>query len=237
MFSAIVKLYGNNVLNKRKDMKEVPAKISAEVKAYVLSENPSFFDEEDSSPTDDEDDESCLSSIIDTAHDGDTITLKHDERLTSALVVDKNIVLDLNGHNVFSTETLLKVKSTLVIKGNGNVIAGGGGKFVAIHVLDGGKVIINGGAYFVGSDANTEGNSCILIEKNGAVEINDGKFSTDLDYNGFYYVLNNSGVAVVKGGTFVKYNPAVGDVLGNSFVAEGYESVGNGDGTYTVVKI
>ena len=237
MFSAIVKLYGNNVLNKRKTMEEVPAKISAEVKAYVLSENPSFFDEEESPSTDDEDDESCLSNLIDTAHDGDTITLKRDERLTSALVVDKNIVLDLNGHSIFSTETLLKIKSTLVIKGNGNVIAGGGGNFVALHVFDGGKVIINGGTYSVGSNANDEGNSCILVEENGAVEINEGRFSTDLDCNGFYYVLNNSGFITVKGGTFVNYNPTVGDVLGNSFVAEGYESVDNGDGTYTVVKI
>ena len=44
MFSAIAKIYGNNVMNKRKTMEEVPTKISEEVREYILSVNPTFFD-------------------------------------------------------------------------------------------------------------------------------------------------------------------------------------------------
>lgn len=44
MFSAIAKIYGNNVMNGRKSFEEVPEKISEEVREYILSEKPNFFD-------------------------------------------------------------------------------------------------------------------------------------------------------------------------------------------------
>ena len=42
--SAIVKIYGNNVLRGKKSFDEVPDKIKNEVKEYILSVDPNFFD-------------------------------------------------------------------------------------------------------------------------------------------------------------------------------------------------
>ena len=50
MFSAIVKIYGNNVINGRKTFEEVPAKISEDVRDYILSINPTFFDVPEETP-------------------------------------------------------------------------------------------------------------------------------------------------------------------------------------------
>lgn len=49
-FSAIVKIYGNNVMNGRKTFDEVPTKISEDVRDYILSVNPTFFDEPEEIP-------------------------------------------------------------------------------------------------------------------------------------------------------------------------------------------
>lgn len=272
-FSAIERIYGNNVRNGKKTLDEVPEKIRENVKAYVLSVDPTFFDVEEpveeetpvedpaqteaesdtpSAPTTGGGSEGAteetpvavmsLEEKYNNANAGDTIVLEQDERLTSALVVEKDITIDLNGHNIYSTETAIKAKANLTIIGEGRVEAGSGGNYVAVYAYTDSNVVINGGEYHVGEDAEGSGNTCIYVNGKGNVEINGGKFSTAKDYNGLYYVLNKNnnatGNIVVKGGTFVNYNPAGGDdALGGTFVADGYESIDNGDGTYTVSKI
>lgn len=267
MFSAIVKIYGNNVMNGRKSFEEVPAKISEDVRAYILTENPTFFDVPEEEPVEeapveeptedpvnpvvsgsgeaDEEAEPAIVALeakIANAEAGDTIVLEQDERITSALVVDKDLTIDLNGHNIYSTETAIRAKANLTIIGEGRVEAGSGGNYVAVYAYTDSNVVINGGEYHVGEDAEGSGNTCIYVNGKGNVEINGGKFSTAKDYEGAYYVLNKNNSAtgniVVKGGTFVNYNPTVGDdALGGTFVADGYEAIDNGDGTYTVSKI
>lgn len=268
MFSAIAKIYGNNVMNGRKSFEEVPAKIKEEVREYILSEKPNFFDvpEEEpveapvEEPTEDpapstsvtgegeepvEENEPAIVALeakIANAEAGDTIVLEQDERITSALVVDKDLTIDLNGHNIYSTETAIRAKANLTINGEGRIEAGSGGNYVAVYAYTDSNVVINGGEYHVGEDSEGSGNTCIYVNGKGNVEINGGKFSTAKDYDGVYYVLNKNNSAtgniVVKGGTFVNYNPTVGDdALGGAFLADGYEAIDNGDGTYTVSKI
>lgn len=251
MFSAIARIYGNNVMNGRKSFEEVPAKISEEVREYILSEKPNFFDVEEPAPStpvvEGEAEEApvavmSLEEKYNSANAGDTIVLEQDERLTSALTVEKDITIDLNGHSIYSTETAIKAKANLTIIGEGRVEAGSGGNYVAVYAYTDSNVTINGGEYHVGEDAEGGGNTCIYVNGKGNVEINGGKFSTAKDYEGLYYVLNKNNSAtgniVVKGGTFVNYNPAGGDdALGGTFLADGYESIDNGDGTYTVSKI
>lgn len=110
------------------------------------------------------------------------------------------------------------------------------------------KLIINGGHY--------KSDSVVNVSKNGTVEINGGFFeaySIAPYKNGlpaWNYLLNcidsryKDGTAniIVRGGTFVNFNPAdnAAEGAGTNFVAEGYKSVAkvqpNGDVWYTVVK-
>lgn len=263
MFSAIVKIYGNNVINGRKTFEEVPSKIADDVREYILTQKPDFFDiagETDEPVEEKETPETSasqptisgggeetpvilsLTEKYNNAEAGDTIVLEQDERITSALVVDKDLTIDLNGHNIYSTETAIRAKANLTINGEGRIEAGSGGDYVAVYAYTDSNVVINGGEYHVGEDSEGSGNTCIYVNGKGNVEINGGKFSTAKDYEGVYYVLNKNNSAtgniVVKGGTFVNYNPTVGDdALGGTFVADGYEAIDNGDGTYTVSKI
>lgn len=268
--SAIVKIYGNNVLRGKKSFDEVPDKAKNEVKEYILSIDPEFFGtEEDNTPKEPEqpsenegEDKPPVSgsdvgsgsdeptetpkSIIElynNAKAGDILVLEKDEDLDDALVIEKDVVINLNGKTLRSKKDVFKVKSNLDINGNGVVRAGTeAGDNVAVYVYTNGNVTINGGEYSVGADSQGSGNTTIYINGKGNCAINGGKFSTDVPYNNKYYVLNinNSatGKFIVKGGTFVNYNPTNGDdVLKGSFIADGYQSVDNGDGTYTVSMI
>ena len=115
----------------------------------------------------------------------------------------------------------------------------------AVDVQDGGKVVINGG-HFVGNI------HAVYVEK-GTAEINGGVFEIQQTFpdagKEYEFVLNcydssyKAGTAsiVVKGGTFVGFNPANCKAEGanTNFVAEGYTSVEttyNGKQAWTVVK-
>lgn len=268
--SAIVKIYGNNVLRGRKSFDDVPESIKDDVKAYILSVDPEFFGteeeptpEEPETPSEDEDKDKppvsgggtesgsdeptetpkSIVELYNNANSGDTITLEKDEDLDDALVIEKDLAINLNGKTIRSKKDVFKVKANLDLNGDGVVRAGTeAGDNVAVYVYTNGNATINGGEYSVGADAQGSGNTTIYINGKGNCVINGGKFSTDASYNDKYYVLNinNSatGKFIVKGGTFVNYNPTNGDdVLDGSFVADGYQSVDNEDGTYTVSMI
>lgn len=177
---------------------------------------------------------------------GGTVVLGADIELDKALVVaeGKTVVLNLNGKTIKNTKTgdesngaIKSFGDCLTINGEGSVICEDG-YAVASFSENGGKVVINGGT-FVGNNG-----SCIY-SWDGAVEIYGGTFSAPGSENnnhhpGWYYVLNMSNKSTapitVYGGTFVNYDPSKGDdALGGTFVATGYKSVDNGDGTYTVV--
>ena len=118
-----------------------------------------------------------------------------------------------------------------------------GGPFVA-DVGNGSTVTVNGGTYYGGG-------TTFQVSK-GTLIVNGGFFSVypDIGTNDYRYVLNcidpnyNNGTAkiIVKGGTFVNFNPAnnAAEGAGTNFVAEGYsvisETKANGDVWYTVVK-
>ena len=165
----------------------------------------------------------------------------------------REVTLDLNGRAVTAADNAILVsgeKTVLTIKdsvGTGRVIAGSGGSYYTIGIINLATVNIYGGYYFVGADANNEGNSTIYVSNgNGNCNIYGGTFETATDYEGFWYVLNvgqtqgAKGYINVSGGTFVNYNPAEGDDnLGGSFVEEGYTvqtEEADGKTYYTVVS-
>ena len=169
--------------------------------------------------------------------------LTGDVELTEMISVPagKEVVLNLNGKSIKNTgrSEAIRINGTLKIEGDGTVDGGEGGNNKAVLVATGGELVINGGTFTVGRDADNEGNTCIETW-GGNVEIYGGCFRTDVDWNGWYYVLNQKnqqpGTITVYGGRFEKYNPADGDDnLHGTFLAPGYKSTKIGD-YYVVTK-
>lgn len=104
----------------------------------------------------------------------------------------------------------------------------GGGTYVA-NVMSGATVTVNGGTYYGGG-------TTFQVDK-GTLIVNGGFFSVypDINTKDYRYVLNcidgnyKNGTAkiIVKGGTFVNFNPAdnAAEGAGTNFVAEGYSVI------------
>ena len=178
---------------------------------------------------------------------GKTVVLLKDVEVGEAgsaatgLVVSGTLTVDFNGHTVSNKGTgfaiFVKGSEAKVIfvdsseKQTGGIHGGSGGNNQALRVQDGANVEIYGGNYNVGVDAEGFGNSTVAISTDSVVYIYGGRFASEGEYEGKYFVLNvqqttgASGFIKVYGGTFVGQNPADGDdALGGSFVADGYEA-------------
>lgn len=185
-----------------------------------------------------------LAEAVAAAQAGETVTLVADT--AENIVVNKDLTIDLGDYTL--SRGAEKVYGLFVNSGNvilnagkGGIYGGEGGGYIAIAVSDG-NLTINGGNYSVGGDENGLGNSTVYILGSGTVTINGGMFETEKSWKDFYYVLNiqnnKKGTFVVSGGTFVNYDPMVGDDnMHGNFVPEGYKSVDNGDESYTVKKL
>ena len=186
-----------------------------------------------------------LQEAYDYAQDGETIVLCQNVQIDAPLHVSKNIVFDLNGKTISIDREGVEKQDyvfavfeggKLTINGEGNVAAGEANTSVAVWAY-GGDVVINGGYY------TNAGEGCDLIyaDKGSVVEINGGTFKAVERKDGVdgtnekYSALNckdNSGSSfVVKGGKYYKFDPAnnASENPAVNFVAEGYESVKEGD--------
>ncbi len=181
-----------------------------------------------------------LAEAVVAAQAGETVTLVADT--AENVVVNKDLTIDLGDYTL--SRGAEKVYALFVNSGNvilnagkGGIYGGEGGGYIAIAVSDG-NLTINGGNYSVGGDENGLGNSTVYILGSGNVTINGGMFETEKSWKDFYYVLNiqnnKKGTFVVSGGTFVNYDPAVGDDnMHGNFVADGFYSIKEGN-VYTV---
>lgn len=163
----------------------------------------------------------------------------------------KVVAINLNGKNITSTgTTALDVAARtsapvlpLTIEGEGTVSANNGGGCIAVNVNQGVNLTIKGGTYKVGGD---DDNTTIYIMK--AYE----KYPSTVNIEGGNFYATTNGWALnikddvrdyakfnVSGGTFHDFNPADNNAEGEhtNFVEAGYESVDNGDGTWTVKVI
>lgn len=189
-----------------------------------------------------------LQQAVDAAEaNGKTVVLLKDVEVGEAgsaatgLVVSGTLTVDFNGHTVSNKGTgfaiFVKGSEAKVIfvdsseKQTGGIHGGSGGNNQALRVQDGANVEIYGGNYNVGVDAEGFGNSTVAISTDSVVYIYGGRFASEGEYEGKYFVLNiqqttgAKGEFKVFGGTFVGQNPADGDdALGGSFVADGYEA-------------
>ena len=196
---------------------------------------------------------------------GKTVVLLKDVEVGEAgsaatgLVVSGTLTVDFNGFTVSNVGTGYAVvvsgsdaKVTLIDSSEeqtGGIYGGSGGDNQALRVENGATLDIYGGNYNVGVDAEGFGNSTVAISTDSVVYIYGGRFASEGEYEGKYFVLNvqqttgAKGEFQVFGGTFVGQNPADGDdALGGSFVAEGYEAFVSKEATddslaeYTVQK-
>lgn len=169
------------------------------------------------------------------------------------VIVKKPTTLNLNNKKIISPDNMgnnstnfcalyVEADTTINATEDGGINTGTNGGY-GINVNKGASLTINGGYYYGGGTA-------IQVQK-GTLVINGGTFAVE-PYSspvyGYEFLLNcidanyKNGTAkiIVKGGTFVNFDPSnnAAEGEGTNFVAEGYKVVSEQHGTdtwYTVV--
>lgn len=169
------------------------------------------------------------------------------------VIVKKPTTLNLNNKKIISPDNMgnnstnfcalyVEADTTINATEDGGINTGTNGGY-GINVNKGASLTINGGYYYGGGTA-------IQVQK-GTLVINGGTFAVE-PYSspvyGYKFLLNcidanyKNGTAkiIVKGGTFVNFDPSnnAAEGEGTNFVAEGYKVVSEQHGTdtwYTVV--
>ena len=164
----------------------------------------------------------------------------------TTLNLDKKIISpdNMGNNNTNFCALIVDADTTINAGESGGIDTGVNGGY-GINVRNGATLTINGGSYYGGGTA-------VQVQE-GTVTINGGHFAveafSDPNY-GYEFMLNcidaayKNGTAkiIVKGGTFVNFNPAncKAEGAGTNFVADGYKVVSaaqaNGDTWYTVVS-
>lgn len=181
----------------------------------------------------------ALIGALACANAGETITLTNNSELTTEATVAKTLTLNLNGHNISSTKTALKVTAgTLTIEGEGTIkgasanAKGSKSVFYPAVYANGGDIVINGGTYDDGG-VDGYGFPTIYADESSTVTINNGTFKNSATSQGDkYWVLNtkdgSTASIVVKGGSFYNFDPAnnmnegIAGGNGTNYVADGY---------------
>ena len=172
-------------------------------------------------------------------NNADKVVLTADIDLKSGVAVSHSAELNLNTHSIANIVDIWKNSNavvnvdncTLSISGNGSVKAKAEDCYT-FNVKNGGKLVINGGDFV--------GNVSVIQVDEGIAEVYGGNFSLAQTWPGTGpcgcdYMINmidanykaGKAKAVVKGGTFVGFNPGdcVAEGAHTDFVAEGYASV------------
>ena len=172
-------------------------------------------------------------------NNADKVVLTADVNLTSGVAVSHSAELNLNTHSIANIVDIWKNSNavvnvdncTLSISGKGSVKAKAEDCYT-FNVKNGGKLVINGGDFV--------GNVSVIQVDEGVAEVYGGNFSLAQTWPGTGpcgcdYMINmidanykaGKAKAVVKGGTFVGFNPGdcVAEGAHTDFVAEGYASV------------
>ena len=150
---------------------------------------------------------------------------------------------DMGNNSVNFTALIVDADTTINATEKGGIDTGVNGGY-GINVRNGANLTINGGSYYGGGTA-------VQVQE-GTLTINGGTFACEPYSNptyGYNFMLNcidsayRDGTAkiIVKGGTFVNFNPADCSAEGahTNFVADGYKVVSevhDTDTWYTVVK-
>ncbi len=196
-----------------------------------------------------------LVEAINSASDGDTITLNGDIDVQRTLVVTKKLTLDLAGHKLYNTKDLWDAPtekdnnwSLISVRENGDLTITGNGTLdakkddcYAVDVQDETATATLENGTFVG-------NITTVYVFEGTLVVKDGSYSIkQLNSNGVQnqYGLtincydqnykNGTAKVLITGGTFAHFNPVdnAAEGTGTNFATSGYETVEGTDGLYT----
>lgn len=193
-----------------------------------------------------------LSEAIAAAKDGDTVKLLRDINTPEiSYMISRSLTIDLNGMTVTGSgyDAVFQIDNAdakVVIK-NGKVVAveqsGSAGKYtMAIWASKAGCEVTLEGLDVSQKITHTDDPQMDMIyASGGTITINSGNFVSGtpawtLNCNDTSYK-NGTAKIIVTGGTFVGFDPAnnKAEGEGTSFVAAGYVSRMDEDGSYTVV--
>lgn len=193
-----------------------------------------------------------LSEAIAAANAGDTVKLLRDIKTPEiSYMISKSLTIDLNGMTVTGSgyDAVFQIDNAdakVVIK-NGKVVAveqsGSAGKYtMAIWASKAGCEVTLEGLDVSQKITHTDDPQMDMIyASGGTITINSGNFVSGtpawtLNCNDTSYK-NGEANIIVKGGTFANFDPAnnMAEGKGTNFVAAGYVSNMNEDGSYTVV--
>ena len=163
----------------------------------------------------------------------------------TTLNLDKKIISpdNMGNNNTNFCALIVDADTTINAGESGGIDTGENGGY-GINVRNGATLTINGGSYYGGGTA-------VQVQK-GTLIINGGHFACEPYSNpvyGYKFLINcydpayKNGTAniIVKGGTFVNFDPSNNSAegAGTNFVADGYKVVSEAHGTdtwYTVVS-
>ena len=182
-----------------------------------------------------------LVSVID---EGSKIVIHKNLDFPTAVIVDKEITIQLNGFNLSIREDTIGdgvfcvvEGGNLTIEGNGEINGLGNNKWSMAIWAKGGHITINGGTYTNVGAGTADHYDVIYASAGGSIVINDGTFYGQTPA----WILNlkdadrATSSITVYGGTFHGFDPAnnAAEGKGTNFVADGYVVVGR-NGVYTI---
>lgn len=185
------------------------------------------------------DSDTYTNNSADTAEARLTITVPTTLNLNAKIVTPDG----MGNNNTNFCALIVDADTTINANENGGIDTGTNGGY-GINVRNGATLTINGGNYYGGGTA-------VQVQK-GTLIINGGTFAVEKYENeayGYNFLLNcvdsayknDTAKIIVKGGTFVNFNPenCTAEGANTNFVAAGYHVVSaaqaNGDVWYTVV--
>ena len=207
---------------------------------------------------------STLKDAVDAAKENETVTLLDDvtinpkgegDVLVPQITIDKSVTLDLAGHKIAYDASVASQNPSytpaffmvcnnadVTITGNGTIDceAGNNGAY-GINVYGGNLTIENGTFYGAMTVAQVQKGS--LNVKGGYYDLAPSAKSQDPEYA--KYIINaidsafkdGSAIISVTGGTFVNFDPSANpEGIDTSYVAKGYYSKDNQDGTFSVLQ-
>ena len=173
-----------------------------------------------------------LKEAVDMAADGDVITLQVDHTITSTVIIDKAVTVDLNGKTLTSVGAVnpaIRVLADVVVE-NGSVVGEQGYCFIVGSSTGTGNLTIKSGNYRAQTTVASvtkgyltiEGGYFVVDPYNGAGYANYNFLLNCIDAN---YKSGEAGISV-KGGSFENFNPAnnAAEGTGTNFVDPLYYS-------------
>ena len=193
-----------------------------------------------------------LSEAIAAANAGDTVKLLRDINTPEiSYMISKSLTIDLNGKTVtgdgYDAVFQIDNADAKVLIKNGNIVAientGSAGKYaMAIWACKAECEVTLENLNVRQKITHTDDPQMDMIyASGGTIIINSGNFASGtpawtLNCKDAAYKDGTANI-IVKGGTFTGFDPAnnKAEGAGTNFVAAGYKSVDNGNGTYTVI--